>query len=252
MKCTLTVFSIVAIASIVGSEAIAQPGGFGGRGGRGGPGNPFGVAGLLMSDQVREEIELLDDQQAELDAMRDEMREELGDRMRSLFGGIRDLPQEERRAAMEDARSEMASIRDDIESRVKEVLMPHQFERLRQIEMQQEMQRGGTMSVTRGRVAEELGITDEQREQMQQKAQEEQQKLEEKIRELRAEARESILSVLTSDQRAKYDELVGKPFEMQRPEGGRGGFGGRGGPGGGGFRGGDRRSPRGSDRPEIE
>ncbi|MEM9185995.1 MAG: hypothetical protein AAGB00_05800 [Planctomycetota bacterium] len=240
---------IAALLVLAASDAFAQPGGgFGGRGfgGRGGDRpNPFGIGALLMSEDVRGEIELLEEQEQELRAMGEEMR----DKMRSAFSGMRDLPREERRAAMEDARSEMESIRSEMESRVKEVLMPHQFERLQQIEVQQQMRRGGTASIASGRAADLLGLTDAQKEEMQKKAQEEQERLQAKIQELRAAARDEILTVLTPEQRAKYDELVGKPFEMQQGGGfGRGGFGGR---RGGGQRG-ERPGGGSPGRPELE
>ncbi len=235
----LTVLSTFALTSV---DALAQRGGF--RGGfAGGPGGGFGVGGLLMSEQVRGEIELLPDQEEELRALGEDTR----DRMRDLFSGMRDLPREERRAAFEDARAGMEEIRQDVESQVKEVLMPHQFERLKQIEVQQQMARGGTASVAQGQLAEQLGLTDQQKEEMQQKAQEAQRDLQEKITQLRLEARESILSVLTSEQRAKFDQLVGKPFEMDQRGAGRGQRGFR-----EGSRGNERRGERSAGRAEVE
>lgn len=236
--------SLIAMLSLVAAEVSAQPPG---RGGFGGPGggrlNPFGVAGLLMSEQVQGEIELLDDQKAELEAMRDELRDEMRDRFRDMFSGMRDMSREEREERMVEVREEMEEIRENIESRVKGVLMPHQFDRLRQIELQQQMQRGGGAALTGGRLAEALDLTDAQKKEMQRKAAEAQAELEKKIQQLRLEARESVLEVLTSDQRAKFDELVGKPFEMEQPAFGRGGDRFR--------RGGDRGRSRG-ERPELE
>ncbi|MEN1679216.1 MAG: hypothetical protein AAGJ46_06455 [Planctomycetota bacterium] len=237
--------AIAAALSLLSTPTFAQP-----PGGPGGfdRGQAMGLGALLFSEQVREEIDLLEEQEADLRAMGEEMR----DKMRSAFSGMRDLPPEERRAAFEEARGRMSEIRDEINDRVKEVLMPHQFERLQQIEVQNQMQRRGTASLAGGRAAEALGLTEDQKAEIERRSAEESAKLQEQIAKLRADARDRILEVLSTEQRAKYDQLVGKPFEMQRRDGGRFQRGGRGGPGEqrrGGRPGGDR---PGGDRPELE
>jgi len=230
------------------TDALAQ-----GRGGRGGFGGGFGVGGLLMSDEVRQEVNLSEEQQQELRAMGEETRNEMRERMRNMWQGFRDMSDEERAAAREDMQAEMEEMRVEIDNRVKKVLKPEQFERLRQIELQQQINRRGSSSaLSQGRVAEELGLTDEQRQQMQAKAAEAQKELEEKMQKLRNEAREKVLSVLTADQRAKFDALLGTPFEMtQRGFGGPGGRD-RGDRGARGRRGGERPSSGGGDAPELE
>lgn len=232
-------FPFVAAAATVfaASAALAQPGGgFRGPGGR-------GIGMLLMNEDIRNEIKLEADQQAALEELRDEMRDE----MRSMFSGMRDLGPEERRAEFERLRGDMEALRLDAEERIKGVLGKDQFDRLQQIELQQQMQRGGGASLTSGRLVEALDLSPPQIEEMQQKAAEAQRELEEKIQQLRLEAREKVLSVLTTSQRTKFDELVGEPFEMQPPQFGRGQRGGnfgRGGP--------DRGPRRGRDGGQAE
>ncbi|MEM1303296.1 MAG: hypothetical protein AAGG46_00280 [Planctomycetota bacterium] len=205
-----------------------------------------GLGRLLMSEEVRQEIELVEEQEAELQAMQQEIREEMRERMQSVFAGMRDLSREERRERMEGVRAEVELIRDDVEQRIGSVLMPHQLERLQQIELQQRLRSGGSRALMRGRVAEELGITPEQQEEMRAKASEVQATLQQKIDELRREAREEVLAVLTPEQRSRLEELTGPQFDMPRGEGrGRGGPGARreGGPG---------RPDRSSERPGVE
>ena len=246
-RCILLVCAIT-LASVTATDAQAQ---FRGRGGG------FGVGGLLMSEEVRQEVNLSEEQQQELRAMGEETRNEMRERMRTLWEGYREMSEEERNAAREDMRAEMEEMRVEVESRVKKVLKPEQFDRLRQIELQQEVsRRGSSEALSQGRVAEELGITDEQREQLQAKAAEVQQKLNEKIQQLRADAREEILGVLTAEQRAKYDALVGKPFEMPQRDFRRGGGRDRGERGDRGRRGERERRGRpdsgSSESPELE
>lgn len=215
MKKTCQFLAVTLVLSLP-TLALAQPGG--GRGGFGGPGDRGGIGRLLMSDQVRTELEIVDDQQAELEAMGDEMR----DKMRELFSGMRGLSREERREKMEELRGEMQSVRAEVESRLGEILMPAQLERLKQIELQQQVQRQGTAALTRGSVAEELGITEEQQAEMREKAATAQAELQAKIAELRKAAREEVLSVLTSSQRAKLDALMGEDFTLERQQRQRG------------------------------
>jgi Spy/CpxP family protein refolding chaperone len=143
------------------------------------------------------------------------------------------------------------------------------MDRLRQIETQQQIQQGGARSLMGGPLADKLGLTDEQKAQLREKAREVEASLQEKINAARAEAREEMLTVLTSEQRATLDEMTGTPFNLsEQPQWGRGGDrgdrgdraergdrGGRrgdreGGRGEGrGRRGGDRPAP--SDEPEL-
>ena len=208
-----------------------------------------------MSEEVRAEIELVEEQEAELRAMQEEIRDEMRGRMQEVFAGMRDLSQEERRERMEDVRAEMELIRADVEERVGSVLMPHQMERLQQLQLQQQLQSGGSGALTRGRLADELGITEQQQEEMRAKAAEAQATLQAKIAELRREAREEVLSVLTSDQRARLDAMTGEAFDFPerdpRADGRRGGRGPGGRDGGpGGRRQG--RPDRDGGRPELE
>jgi len=100
---------------------------------------------------------------------------------------------------------------------------------------------GGLSSRT---VAEALELTDEQREKLEKRAQEMRQELQEKVRLAQAEAREKMLEVLTPEQKAKLEELMGDSFQLQEDNrfGGRGGFRGREG------RGGDRGNDRSRER----
>ena len=225
----------LAIVMMVATDVSAQPGG--GRGGRGGFGGG-GLTGLLRDSNVAKELELVDDQVEQIQ----EIGNGIGEKMRERFQELRNLPDDERREAFGSIAEE---IQEEIEKELSDVLLPHQMKRLKQIQMQQSLRGGGANGLTRGPLADELGITEEQIEELREKAEEVQEELQEEIRKLQEEAREEILTVLTPAQRRKYKELIGEPFEFSRPTFGQGGPGGgrfgQGGQGGGrGGRGGGR------------
>jgi Spy/CpxP family protein refolding chaperone len=251
------VIACVALTLVLASAAVnAQPGGGpprgpGGFGGPGGPGGPFGgggVLGLVMRDEVRQELQLVDEQRDKVEGVVTAAREKIGNEMRDLFAQMRDLGDEERRARFNEIRTRMETLNKDMEAELQKVLLPHQFERLKQIDLQSRIQQRGAGALTSGELAEALSLTDEQREKLDARAAEVQQELRDKIAQLQLEARNKMLDVLTPEQRAKLDSLMGAAFAL--PDGGPGGFQGRGGRGGFGFggRGGDGNRDRGGDR----
>lgn len=212
------------LVGIVGPAAIAQPPGGGGGGGFGGRfGGGMGSMMILRNEQIQKELEIVDDQLQELEA--------IGEEMRDSFQGFREMSEDERADRMRE-------ITADFEKRVNEVLLPHQQKRLKQItsQFQTRGREGVAGALTEGNLADELKITDEQREKLRKVGEEARAEMEEKTRKLREEMELKILDVLTDEQRRQYKELMGEPFEMDM----RQMFQGRGGRDGGGNRGGDR------------
>lgn len=214
--------SALAAAAVVGllvpSLTLAQPGGGrggfrGGPGGFGGPGGG-GLLGMLQIEEVRQEIQLVDEQQAQINALVDDIRNEMRDQMRGMFAQMRDLSDEERRARFGEIRAQFEKIRDEADSRLQKILLPHQLERLKQIELQGRLQQGGAAALTGGELADALGLTPEQQEQLRQRAEQVQQEMQDKIRQLRADARQKLLEVLTPEQRAKLDAMMGEQFDL--------------------------------------
>jgi Spy/CpxP family protein refolding chaperone len=234
---------------------VAQPPGGGGgfRGGRGGPGGPGGffgggTLGLIQQQEVQQEIELSEDQEAELQTLGESIRDEIRNEMQGMFQGMRDLSDEERQAKFDEIRIRFEKLNQNAEARMQKVLMPHQFDRLKQIDLQSRIQRGGAAALTEGELADTLGLSESQRDQIREKSAEVQKDLNDKIGQLRVEARNQLLEVLTTEQRAKLESMMGAEFSLPEPQfgppGGRGGrgfgLGGRGGRGGrGGGNGGD-------------
>ncbi|GAB6167424.1 hypothetical protein JCM19992_34240 [Thermostilla marina] len=268
----------LAVVGMIAGSAMAQPGGRGGPGGgpggqRGpgmfaGPGGPggggMGILGLLRIEQVQKEIELLDDQKADLEKLGEKAREA----MREVFGDFRNLSREEMQQRREEIQKKMQEQQKKLQAEVEKILLPHQLERLEQIRIQLM----GIQALNDPEVAKKLNITDAQKEKIQKVQEQAREKMREafqgmrggdgqrpdpeamreRFTKLREQIEKDVLAVLTSEQKKKFEELKGEPFELDRSAlfRGRGqgqgpgqgrfqGRGGQGGPRGGGPRGGN-------------
>jgi Spy/CpxP family protein refolding chaperone len=260
MRTVLRVALVVAFALCVGiaaDSAFGQPGGRGGRGGRGGFGGGFGggpggggATQLLQDENVRRELDLVDEQVSKLRDIATKLQEDMQAQFQGFdFGSLRDLSEEERNARFAEMRKKGEEVAASAQKEIDGVLLPHQRERLKQLMVQSQMRFGADRALTSGTLAEELGITEEQKETLAKKQEEVQQSLQEKMAKLRQEAQDELLSVLTPTQQAKLKSMVGEPFTFAQPQfggaggggfgGGRGGFGGDAGGRGGRGRGGE-------------
>jgi Spy/CpxP family protein refolding chaperone len=243
--------AIVTIAVVsINSIASAQPG-RGGPGGRGGGffGGQSNGLDLLGDENVRRELDLVDDQVTKLREVGDRMRDEMRTAFEGFdFQGLRDLSEEEREAKFAPIREKMEKVNADVQKEIDQVLLPQQRQRLKEIVVQSQIRRQGTSgALSGGALATELNITEEQKEKLRAKQAEVEEELRKETEQLRLEARDKILSVLTAEQRAKLNALMGKPIEFQQFGGfGGGGFGGPGGRGPGGPGGPGGRGPGGA------
>lgn len=140
----------------------------------------------------------------------------------------------------------------EMENKIKAILTSVQYKRYQEISLQQQ----GAMALMRPEMGDKLGITDAQRDQIQEIMRSNRpqgprpgaegerpdpEKMRAEMEKNRAELNAKIVAVLTSSQRSQWQAMLGKPFQIVHPQGERG-FGGPGGPGGpGGFGGGGRR-----------
>jgi hypothetical protein len=137
---------------------------------------------------------------------------------------------------IEEIRKQAAERAKQEKAKLAEILLPNQMKRLNEIYIQQL----GTRAFDDAEIAGELKITDEQkasiakvREESQAATRElfaggggDRDAIREKFAAARKETDEKIVAVLTAGQKAQWEEMKGKPFEL--PEGAL-----RGGPGGG-------------------
>jgi Spy/CpxP family protein refolding chaperone len=234
MRISLVCASVVALAAgslVCTSSALAQPGR--------GPGFGGGSMFMLMNESIRKELEIVPEQEAKLRELGEKMRDE----MREAFSGLRDLSREEREAKFAEMREKGRERMEAYQAQVDDILLDHQKTRLKQLRVQMQMRRGGVAGgLASEELANELGITEEQKKRLAEVREEVEKETQEKMRKIREEAREKILGVLTPQQRQKLEEMTGEEFEYQPQFGGRRGGGGpggrgpggRGGPGGGG------------------
>ena len=227
--------------SLLAGATFAQPRPDGrGRGGLGGGLPGFGGGGpleLLQRPDVQAELELLDEQKNDLLALVEKSNE----RRRELFSGFADQFRNRDAASEADREALRNKVQEAFQSLNKETeqglsfLLPHQRKRLSQLEIQFRMRGGGGLGALGSpEIGAQLEVTDQQREILRDKAMELGREFGKKLAELRREMQEKLLAELSPEQRTKFQEMVGDPFEFQdRPPGG-----GR-----------DRGQPGGGDRP---
>jgi hypothetical protein len=229
-----------------------------GRGGGGG-----GLIGFLAIEEVRKELEMLDDQVEAVQKMGEELRAQMRAERENQEGGerpdYRNMSEEERQKFMEEMRKRGEERNKVIEAKLGEILLPHQVDRLKQIALQQ----AGVGALMNPEVTAKLGLSDAQKEKIQAAMQErgsqmrermqeifrgeDRENMREKFEALRKEMDEKVLALLTVAQKEELEKLKGKPFEMPQRRFG----GGRGGPGGDGPRGGGENRPQRPQRPGI-
>jgi hypothetical protein len=242
---------VVTLASLMTASAFAQPPG-GGRGGFGmGQSSPLQLVGNAA---VQKELGMSEDQIAKAKTLGDEAREELTAGGGGGFQGLRDLPEDERRAKMEEMRAKMAEtakkVNDKYKPKLAAVLDAKQMTRLQQIHVQA----AGPGAYSDPDVATALGLSKDQQDKIAsiQKAFGDKQRemfaaggggggggadREErmaKVRELNDTHNKDLAAVLTADQQTKFASLKGAEFDvsqLRRAPAGGGGAGGR--PGGG-------------------
>jgi len=237
------------------ASTIGQPPPGTGRGGPGRGGDP--ILRLLGLPEVQKELELMDDQTTKLKAVDEEYRQ----RAQKEFAGLRDLPEDQRRAKFTELADKRKAWNEEALKKVQEILLPHQFDRLHEISVQVR----GTSALADPKVQEQLGLSEQQKAKLQQVREniegqmramfegirglpdaERRAKLtasREKMQKLFKDVEDQAIETLTAQQRDKFEQMKGKKIDIQWPQRGPGGPppGGPGGPPPGGAAGGTPR-----------
>lgn len=205
--------------SLVTVATFAQPRPESRRPGGGLPGfSGGGPIDLLQRTDVQKELELLDDQKSELRVLVEkfsEQRRELGSSFVEQFRGQDGTSQSDRAALWEKVQEAFRKLNKDAEQGLS-FLLPHQRKRLSQLEIQYQMRgSGGLGALGSPEIGEQLAVTEQQRAALRDKAMELGQEFGKKIAELRREMQEQLLAELDPQQRAKFQEMLGDPFEFQ-------------------------------------
>ncbi|HET6879541.1 MAG TPA: alpha/beta hydrolase-fold protein [Pirellulales bacterium] len=210
------------------------------RRGPGGFGRGFGFgreaealpATLLAMPEVRKELATRDEQNKQLD----EASSALQEQTRSAFGNfqeLQNLPEEDRAKRFAEAGVRVQEARQKFAEKVATVLDEKQLARLNQLRLQRE----GAVALSRTEVADQLGLSSDQREKLQAIQEEarnagpaagnfqtmsddERRKFFSQLQERRRKADADMLLVLTADQQSKLTELKGVEFKFPAPRGG--------------------------------
>jgi Spy/CpxP family protein refolding chaperone len=185
-----------------------------------------------MMSQIGDELNLTDEQGEQIQAA-------MGEMFRNAMSEMQGLDGDERREKMMEMRTTM-------EETIAGVLTEEQNVRGREIRIQME----GVRSLARDDIQEELGLSEEQKTQLEavgDKVREQFEELGQAARSGDAEAREGLrekfeelgqrveraaMHILTDEQEAKFEEMKGEPFEFDRSAWGQRRPGSQGGQGG--------------------
>lgn len=225
---SLCTFSFFAVLTALAPTAEAQrPGGGQGRGGS--SGRTMNASALLGSEQVQKEIglegEKLEAVKEILEKSRAAAREAF-----SSFGNIRELEGDAREKAIADMRAKQQEASKGVAEKLNKHLTKEQQTRLDQIALQLQ----GARALEDEKVAAKLELKDEQQleiidineetrqaqrkmmEGLREGGREGFAQMREKIEAQRKEIETKLLAVLTDAQKAQFNELKGKPFELDR------------------------------------
>jgi len=203
--------SCLGLLAFLASPALAQRGGGFGMGA--GP-------NLLSNKSVQQELKVDKDQAQKLDAL----ASELGQKMRSAFQDLQNVPQEERR---EKGMELNRSIQAEMKKSLPDILKPDQMKRFAQIRLQV----SGADAFSDSEVQSKLKLSDEQKEKIKsivdesrgqmreifQSAGDDRQAAMQKMTELRKETAGKATNVLSSEQKSTWKEMAGEPFDY-KPE----------------------------------
>ncbi len=218
-----------------GQNGVQNGGQNGGQraGGGGGGRRGFSLLSLLANEQARglikTELKLTDDQIKKLTAL---------------------APAPPAQGAPQPTQEERQKQRDEMQKKIASILTPAQNNRVKEIQLQMQ----GTRALTSDEVVKELGLSEKQVADIEAAREagrpqgggapqqggtpptpEERQKMMESFAKAREETNKKVLAILTPAQKAKWEKMLGKKFEMPMPPMGGGGAPRSGGGGGAGI-----------------
>ena len=226
MPRSLSLAAIAAMALLCVSQASAQVVVQGG--GAGGARytysqNSQSLMYLLYYPQMQKEIEIVDDQKAELQKIQTEMQA----KMTEAYKTMNDQQGGDALARQQKYMELYQTLGKETEEKVAKILLPHQKRRLNQIMLQMKLSQtsygyGFAGALEGDEVGKELGITDAQREELKKKEEkirsEYMKKYQEFYKKLNEETQAELMSVLTPAQKKKLEGLLGAKFEWQQQQ----------------------------------
>ncbi len=169
---------------------------------------PVDPIGLLQTPNVLSDLELVEEQKTKLASHIAALKTARNQREQQLTKELEGSPK-----LQEKLRESRRKYREAVTAASEDILLPFQLDRLKQIRLQAELRNGGSRAVESESFAELLGLTEEQKAELQKKAAEAEEKLVVEIRELREKRHREVLEdVLTKKQLKILDENLGKPM----------------------------------------
>ena len=168
--------------------------------------NQYGATGstlgLLSNEAIRNDLEMVDNQYEELQDLSSQIQQRAAKQIRGLDFSDRD-----------NLVSQIRKIREQATSELNSVLLPHQLDRLRQIQMQALLQRRSLVEVlTSNPVKSDLEITDQQSNELKEFEKVVQEDLAKEIAKLQEKARNRLLSKLNPTQEKQAKDMIGDVF----------------------------------------
>jgi hypothetical protein len=168
---------------------------------------------LIQNAEVQREIDLVEKQRQDVQQLHADFQAKI------LKLALSYRHQEIDSVKVNRLSNEMKQLREEQRSRLKEILLPHQLERLQQISVQQTIELGGLIGALSNKlVAADLGLTIPQIERLRTRSVELNQELIEQIKRLKEDASEKLLAELTPEQNEKLKALTGAKYTYQLPE----------------------------------
>ncbi len=164
--------------------------------------------GILNDSNVRRDLELLDEQFEEISRI----RKDFSNQISKLKKEIKQNPDRAK-----DLSISIKKIRDKQKDEIKNVLLPHQQERLKQVQNQMQLENLGTSTaLQQGEFAKELKITPEQKKELAELQKDLQKEIQEKLKQLKDKAKKKMLESLTPEQRLKFNQMTGDEFKRKK------------------------------------
>lgn len=169
--------------------------------------------GLLSQPSIQDELDFVGEQRDQYKRLQKEYNDRIREKMESMNKGGFDP------AKAQSLGDEIRAMKEQQARDIEELLLPHQVSRLKQIQLQNKMKALGLNALNDKKLAEELGMSEEQMKQLKDRAKELSAELQKKIQALREETQETLLKELTKEQQEKLKEMTGVKFEMPAPKG---------------------------------
>ncbi len=175
-------------------------------GGKGGKASSGSVLDALRDKKVQEEIGLIPEQVAELEALAQQVAKEL----EPLAQEFKSLSKAEQEAQLEGFQRDLAAYMRGVQADVDRILLPEQQQRLRQVALQLQMQKAGpTEALLSPAVLRSLAISEAQAQVLREKLLKIEEEYRQQLVELEIEKEKKILAQFTPAQQEKLKSLIG-------------------------------------------